>query len=53
MVERANERTYGRTIFSELNFVGCIDNQIFLPLILAGERNPLSSGSVVFVLVGH
>ena len=27
--------TYVRTIFSEIKFLGCIDNKIFLPMVLA------------------
>ena len=30
--------TYVRTILSEPEFLGCIDDQIFLPLVLARER---------------
>ena len=26
--------TYVRTIFSEIKFLGCIDNKIFLPMVL-------------------
>ena len=32
------ERTYVRTILSEPKFLGCIDNQIFLPLVLRSAR---------------
>ena len=34
-----------RTIFSELKFLGCIDNQIFLPMVLrfAPARAPLKT----------
>ena len=28
------EWTYVRTIFSEIKFLGCIDNKIFLPMVL-------------------
>ena len=30
--------TYVRTIFSEPKFLGCIDNQIFLPMVLRCAR---------------
>ena len=34
-------RTYARTILSEPKFLGCIDNQIFLPMVLRWARAPL------------
>ena len=43
--EGLDVRTDGQTIFSELKFLGCIDNQIFLPMVLrfARARAPLKT----------
>ena len=43
--EGVDVRTDVRTIFSELKFLGCIDNQIFLPMVLrfARARAPLKT----------